>query len=437
MQYADHSHSDAISFGEYGLLPHARKLLRAGQTVELGERAFELLLALLESGGQVVSKDALMQQAWPGRTVGENALQAQVTALRRALGPDRALIVTVSGSGYQFAAPVCHVAPKLDVAAASPALPQRTHPLVGREDDLETLATMLRRERLVTVVGAGGIGKTQLAVELARRMAPEISDRVALITLSEVESVDAARAALAGVSDELRLLVLDGCERWLDLAAQAVESALRQRHALRVLATSREALRAEGESTCKLGSLSLSANPADAAAPALQMFLTNFAASGGQCTDDAAFTRAANTICQGLDGIPLAIEMAAVQAAGVGIDWVAANTDSALAWLNRGRRTAPPRLRSMRACLDWSFSTLSPPDRWALKRASEFSEAFSLEQACVLLAQDEITGTDVLDRLSSLVGKSLVERVDSAAPWRYRVFQLTRAHVQQMQWARA
>ena len=437
MQYADDSQSDAISFGEYRLLPHTRMLLHTGQRVDLGDRAFDVLLALVESGGQVVNKDELMQRAWPGRTVGENALQAQITALRRAFGPDRALIVTVSGRGYQFATPEHFVADKWVVAAPPPALPQCTHSLVGREGELEVLAAMLRRERLVTVLGGGGIGKTQLALELARRIAPEVSGRVMLIALSEVESVDAARAALAGVSDELRLLVLDGCERWLDLAAQAVESALRNSLALRVLATSREALRAEGESTCRLGSLALPANPADAAAPALQMFSAHFSASGGQSTDDAAFTRAANTICHGFDGIPLAIEMAAVHAAGVGIEWVAANTDSALAWLNRGLRTAPPRLRSMRASLDWSFSTLSPPDRWALKRASEFSAAFSLEQACALLAQDKIESIDVLDRLSSLVDKSLVERVDSAATLRYRVFQLTRAHALQMPWPQA
>jgi predicted ATPase/DNA-binding winged helix-turn-helix (wHTH) protein len=434
MQYADDSQGDAISFGEYRLLPHARKLLHAGQPVDLGERAFDLLLTLVESGGEVVSKDELMQRAWPGRTVGENALQAQITAVRRALGPDRALIVTVSGRGYQFAAPVRLVADKLVIGPPPPALPQRTHGLVGREGELETLAGVLRRERLVTVLGAGGIGKTQLALELARRIAPEVSGRVMLIALSEVESVAAARAALAGVSDELRLLVLDGCERWLDLAAQAVESALRNRRALRVLATSREALRAEGESTCRLGSLALPANPAEAAAPALQMFLAHFAASGGQRTDDAAFARAASAICCATDGIPLAIEMAAAHAAGMGIEWVAANADSALAWLNRGLRTAPPRLRSIRASLDWSFSTLSPPDRWALKRASEFSDAFSLEQACTLLAQDKIASIDVLDRLSSLVDKSLVERVGSTAAPGYRVFQLTRAHARQMPW---
>jgi predicted ATPase/DNA-binding winged helix-turn-helix (wHTH) protein len=437
MQYADDSQSDAISFGEYGLLPHTRKLLHAGRTVDLGERAFDLLLVLVKSGGQVVSKDELMLRAWPGRTVGENALQAQITALRRALGPDRALIVTVSGRGYQFAAPVRLVADKLVVGPPPPALPLRTHSLVGREGDLEAVAAMLRRARLVTVLGAGGIGKTQLALELARRMAPEISDRVMLISLSEAESVDAAQAALAGVSEELRLLVLDGCERWLDLAAQAVESALRNSRTLRVLATSREALRAEGESTFRLGSLALPAHPADTAAPALLMFLAHFAASGGQSTDDAAFTRAAITICHGLDGVPLAIELAAVHAAGIGIDWVAANADSALAWLNRGLRTAPPRLRSVRASLDWSFATLSPPDRWALKRISEFNGAFSLEQACTQLVRDKVTDIDVLDRLSSLVDKSLVERVDSAATLRYRVLQLTRAHAGQMPWPRA
>jgi predicted ATPase len=252
--------------------------------------------------------------------------------------------------------------------------------------------------------------------------------------LSEVESVDAAKAALAGVGHELQLLVLDGCERWLDLAAQAVESALRNSRTLRVLATSREALRAEGESTCRLGSLALPADPADATAPALQMFLAHFAASGGQTTDDVAFTRAANTICHGFDGIPLAIEMAAVHAAGVGVDWVAANTASALDWLNRGLRTAPPRLQSMRASLDRSFATLSPADRWALKRASEFNGAFNLEQARTLLAQDQITGVDVHDRLSSLVDKSLLERVGSPAPQGYLLFQLTRAHARQMPW---
>jgi predicted ATPase/DNA-binding winged helix-turn-helix (wHTH) protein len=445
MEHSDDNHSDAMSFGAYRLLPRLRHLLRSGQPVDLGDRAYELLLALVASGGQVVSKDELMQRAWPGHTVGENALQAQITALRRALGPDRTLIVTVSGRGYQFVAPVRSAPHMLRRDSPLPALPQRMHSLVGRDAELELLTAMLRRERLVTVLGAGGIGKTQLALELARRMAAEFSDRIMLIVLSEVTSAAEARAALSGVGDELGLLVLDGCESWIDLAAQEVESALRGRPSLRVLATSREALRAEGECTYRLGALALPADPADSAdatesaeaglaPPALQVFLQHYAASGGEGSNDTAFVRAASAICCATDGIPLAIEMAAAHAAGMGIEWVAANADSALAWLNRGLRTAPPRLRSMRASLDWSFSTLSPPDRWALKRASEFSDAFSLEQACTLLAQDKIAGIDVLDRLSSLVDKSLVERVGSTAAPGYRVFQLTRAHARQMPW---
>lgn len=449
---------NVVSFGNYRLLLRQRLLLRAGVAVEVGDRAFDVLLALLESAGRTVSKSELILKAWAGSEVGENALQAQIAALRRAFGPDRGLIVTVSGRGYQFAGEL-----RLGSLARGPlprraTLPEPTLEMVGRERELEQLAGLFGTQRLVTIVGFGGVGKSLLGCELARLLKPEFAGGLQWLDLAAIRSPQAARAAVAETTGETdrsglraapaflpavgapaRLLFLDGCERWIGLAAELTDATLRLNPAARVLATSREPLRVEGESTYRLSPLDLpGADMCEAAAvskaPAVRMFLARLAASGGSVAPGEAGVRAAGAICVALDGIPLAIEMAAVRAAGVGVDWVAAHLAQPMAWLTQGSRTAPERQRSMQATLDWSFEALSAPERWALKRVSELSEPFNLDAACRLLAPDGIDAADALDRLSSLVGKSLVERLESGGTVGYKLFRITRGCAQAMAW---
>jgi predicted ATPase len=369
--------------------------------------------------------------------------------------------VTVSGRGYQFAgalrsgpqAPQPHPFPTT--------VPELTLELIGRERELDKLTALVRMHRLVTIVGFGGVGKTQLGCELARLLISEFAGGVQWVDLAAIESAQAARKAVLAITGEVeprggldapelaltvespaRLLVLDGCERWIGLAAELAESTLRLNRATRVVTTSREPLRVEGESTYRLGPLELPAGDlrdvdAVSRTPAVRMFLARLAASGGAAPAGTTGLRAASVICLALDGIPLAIEMAAVRAVGVGVDWVVAHLDQPMAWLTHGSRTAPKRQHSMQAALEWSFEALSASERWVLKRVSEFSEPFSLVDACKLLEPDGINAADTLDRLSNLVAKCLVERLESSGTVSYKLFCITRSCTKAMPWLRA
>jgi predicted ATPase/DNA-binding winged helix-turn-helix (wHTH) protein len=450
-----------VSFGNYRLLVHQRLLLRAGVAIDVGDRAFDVLVALVQRAGQTISKRELILKAWSGGDVGENALQAQITALRRSFGLDRDLIVTVSGRGYQFAGGVSSDPPTRESYSLPATVPEPTLELVGRERELEQLVNLVGTHRLVTIFGPGGVGKSLLARELARVLISEFGGGVQWIDLSAIDSPQAARAAVFEVIGETdatslraarafssaveapaRLLFLDGCERWIGLAAELTDATLRLGRASRVLATSREPLRVEGESTYRLGPLELPdtefcSAEAVSKTPAVRLLLARLAASGGAVLSSDASVGAARAICLALDGLPLAIEMAAVRAAGVGFDWVVAHLDQPMPWLAHGSRTAPKRQRSMQASLDWSFEALSAPERWALKRVSEFREPFSLIDVCALLAPDGIDAADALDRLSSLVAKSLVDRLTSNGSVSYRLLWVTRCSVQAMPWPRA
>ena len=452
---------NVVLFGDYRLLVRQRQLLRADVAVEIGDRAFDVLVALVESAGKTISKNELILEAWSGTVVGENALQAQITALRRAFGADRRLIVTVSGRGYQFAGELRSSPPAREPHPYPTSLPERTLALVGREHEIDRLAGLVRTQRLVTIVGFGGVGKSVLGRELARLLIPEFAGGVAWIDLAASRSLHAARETIlevlgdTGAADVLaaatipsmidapsRLLVLDGCERWIDLAAELTDATLRLDIATRVLTTSREALHVEGESTYRLGPLTLPDNESrdgDAVSktPAVRLFLTRLAAAGGSEPSTEVGLNAASAICLALDGIPLAIEMAASRAAGVGVEWVVAHLDQRMGWLTNGSRTTPDRQRSMQASFDWSFESLLAPDRWALKQLSELNDTFTLEDACSLLQRDGIEVADALDRLGTLVGKSLVERLESGGKVSYRLFHMTRGCAQAMPWSRA
>jgi DNA-binding winged helix-turn-helix (wHTH) protein len=228
----------AIEFGRFTVLPHRRELLADGRPVELGGRAFDVLMVLIEASGSVVSKDALMDRVWPNRIVDENRLQGQISALRRALGAERDLIRTVAGRGYQFSgtirtaqATVGIPRPVSKPARAPTNLPEPVSPLIGRGAELDEILDLIGSHRLVTLTGLGGIGKTRLCYEVARRLLPQFPDGVwaaELALLSDPEFIPASVATAVGlepssgtaspepVANALRskrvLLVLDNCE---------------------------------------------------------------------------------------------------------------------------------------------------------------------------------------------------------------------------------
>ncbi|MGC2203052.1 MAG: winged helix-turn-helix domain-containing protein [Stellaceae bacterium] len=205
----------SVAFGRFRVLPHRRELLADGQPIKLGGRAFDVLMALIEAGGAVVSKDALMARVWPDRVVEENNLQAQISALRAAFGAERELIRTVSGRGYQFTGEI-RLLPAIPgkrasagAAAVEPAsalpptnLPELVSELIGRDDELDEILSLAAAHRLVTLTGPGGIGKTRLALAAARRLVPEFADGVWLAEFAPL--ADPTRSPSAGLARSCR-----------------------------------------------------------------------------------------------------------------------------------------------------------------------------------------------------------------------------------------
>ena len=473
-----HSASEAlagITFGRFLLLPHRRELLAEGRPIKLGGRAFDVLMALIEARGAVVSKHALMARVWPDRIVEENNLQWQISALRAAFGADRNLIRTVSGRGYQFTAEIDtpYDSPEADAGTAiadAPRdprearrdggipgelpptnLPEPISELVGRDDVLDEILSLASAHRLVTLTGAGGIGKTRLALAAARRLLPQFADGVWLAEFSPIADaglVPVAVAAAIGldlggdisaprVSQALAgralLLVLDTCEHVIGAAAALAEAALRAGRALHLLATSREPLRAEGEWVYPVPPLAVPAEDAEDADDLLRyggvrLFVERLRAAEPHFAPDRRSAAMIAAICRRLDGIPLAIELAAARAAVLGVEEVATHLDDRFRILTGGRRTALRRHQTLRATLDWSYELLSEPERVILRRLAVFAGVFRLEAASAVIASPEIAPAEVVDGIANLVAKSLVTLVAGGTVARYRLLDTMRAY---------
>ncbi|MEJ0066243.1 MAG: winged helix-turn-helix domain-containing protein [Caulobacteraceae bacterium] len=458
----------ALVFGRFRFVMHSRELTANGVPVPLGNRALELLSVLIEAGGELVTKDELLSRVWPTTTVEENNLQFQISSLRKALGEDRDAIKTVSGRGYRFVAEI-----KLESRSAGPRaidtglgeyastvvrlrpspiasnLPAPTSDIIGRDADVSTVATLVEANRLVTLVGAGGIGKTRLAIEIAHRLSSTFDDGVCIaelaplsdpgLVLSTVASAlglgDACASVerLAAALDSKRLLlVLDNCEHVIDAAAVLAEGLLHADGRLHVIATSREPLRAEGEWVYRVPPLDAPPEGADSLDEVLQysatkLFIERVRAADPASPLDARVAAAAALICRRLDGIPLAIELAASRATSLGVESLAARVNDRLSLLTEGRRTAPARHQTLRATLDWSYELLTEPERLLMRRLAVFGGDFTLDAVAGVL-DAEVAGGDVVKNLASLVAKSLVA-VDVGGPIsHYRLLETMRAY---------
>jgi len=452
-----------IEFGHFGIVPHRRELLADGQPIKLGERAFDMLMALIDARGEVVSKDALMARVWPGRIVAEKNLHTQISALRTALGVERELIHTVAGRGYQFIGEVrillASPAERAGAGAVEPEavgpptnLPESVSELIGRDDEFREILGLAAAHRLVTLTGAGGIGKTCLALAVARRLLSQFADGVwfaELAPLTDPGLVPVAVAATVGfelaagavsperVASALRgkqlLLVLDNCEHVIDAAAGMAEALLRANPAAHVIATSREPLRAEGEWVWPVPPLAVPAADADHEDDllrygAVRLFVERTQAARPNFTPDRRLAAMIAAICRRLDGIPLAIELAAARAAALDIEEVAARLDDRFRLLTGGRRTALPRHQTLRATLDWSYGLLPEPERVILRRLAVFAGAFRLEAASAVAASPEVAPAEVVEGLVNLVARSLVAAEVDGHVARYRLLDTTRAY---------
>jgi predicted ATPase/DNA-binding winged helix-turn-helix (wHTH) protein len=441
-----------LEFGRFKVVPHRRELLADGKPVALGGRAFDTLLALLDAAGSVVDTHALIRRVWPDRVVDENNLQAQISALRKALGADRELIRTVAGRGYQFTGEIRTAAGAPPTAPRSN-LPEPVSELIGRDACVREVVNLVTTQRLVTLTGAGGIGKTRLGLEVARQLLPRFADGVALAelgSLSDPQLVAMTVAAALGLAPVRRtvpvegvaaalggrhvLVLLDNCEHLIDAAAHMAEALLRAGPLVCVIATSREPLRTPTEYVYRVRPLDVpDEDNVDAddvlRHGAVKLFVARVqAAATPRYELGRRVTAAMAAICRHLDGIPLAIELAAARVAAFGVEGVASRLDDRFRLLTAGSRTGLARHQTLRATLDWSYELLSEPERVVLRRLSVMAGSFTLDAAAAIAASRELAGDVVVECLADLVAKSLVSvDLGGAVTW-YRLLETTRAY---------
>jgi predicted ATPase/DNA-binding winged helix-turn-helix (wHTH) protein len=451
-------------FGRFQLDPDRRKLLADGLPVHVGRRAFDVLNVLIDARGAIVTKDDLFRRVWRGTEAGENTLQFQISTLRKALGPDRDFIKTISGRGYRFIADIAtsaapEVAPPEPVHA--PVTPRRDPPppnnlvaspsdLIGREALLADLADLVAVHPVVTLVGAGGIGKTRLALELARGLLPRFAGGVWIAELGLLSDPDlvlptvAAAIGLAGgaaTSERLAaalaskplLVVLDNCQNVVDAAARLVEALPSTGSPSRVIATSREPLKVDGEWVYRVP-------PLDVPPPgpeldedvlrhsAVRLFVARAQAGGATCLPDPRAAAAMANLCRCLKGIPLAIELAAARVGEFGIDGVAVRLDERFSLLMHKRRIALTRHQTLRVTLNWSNASLPEPESAVMRRVAVFAGDFSSHAAAAVAASDDVAASEVARCLAALVTKSLVVAGAGREGTHYRLHDAIRAH---------
>ncbi|WP_394840528.1 helix-turn-helix transcriptional regulator [Pendulispora brunnea] len=443
------------AFGAFRFAPESRTLLLFDEPVRLGARGLDLLRILVERAGTVVATDELLTLVWPDVVVDETNLRVQVAALRRVLarGEQGVRSIETVLRGYRFTLPV---SPWVDESGETSSnehtlhnLPALLATVVGRADTIALLADSLAQQRLVTITGPGGVGKTTVAIALARQHLRLFSDGIRFVDFSSLSDPRLVAAELAsalgigGLSNEplpgllshLRkkhmLLVLDTCEHVVDAVADLVESLLSRLPTLRILATSREALRATGEWAHRLPSLphpthtdGLSAAAA-LAYPAVDLFVQRARAIFDRFELHDADAAIVGDICQQLDGMPLAIEFAAARVGELGLREISARLGDRFDVLTRGRRKALPRHQTLAATLNWSYDLLAPEEQVMLRRLSVFRGPFTAD-AAVAVADSAWPRSATVTYLSNLFAKSLVTVDIGGETPLYRLLDTTR-----------
>jgi predicted ATPase/DNA-binding winged helix-turn-helix (wHTH) protein len=452
---------EVISFGPFRLYTAQRLIEREGVPLHLGGRALDILIVLVEQASEVVSKNDLMARVWPNATVDEGSLRVHVAALRKVLDDGEAgarYLTTLTGQGYCFVAPISRSsAPRsLEAASSKPGqahnLPTRLTRMVGRDQTVQEVSERLKTERFVTIVGPGGIGKTTVAVSVGYKLLTEFAGAVQFFDLGPlndphlipgtvasalglpVQSVDPIPGLIGFLRGKRMLLILDSCEHVIETAALLAERIFEEAPQVHILATSRESLRVEGEHVHRLSPLGSPPDDASLTAaqalgfPAVQLFVERAIASGRRFELNDADAPVVAEICRRLDGIALAIELAAGRADAYGIQETLVLLSDRFKLLWEGRRTALPRHQTLCATLDWSYDLLSKPERSILCRLSVFVGVVTLEAARAVAAGDDVDETEVVTVLVGLVAKSLISADTSAPATRYRLLDTTRAY---------
>lgn len=460
-----------VHYKTFDLQPQARRLLVRGRSVQIGARAFDLLVALIERDDRVVSKHELLDVVWPNLVVEENNLQVHIHALRKLLGPKA--ITTIPGRGYRFTAERSDAAnPPAEStgdgdgdgestwrrgAPGAPRgarmkegnLPAAIPELYGRDAVIGEIADLLKSRRLVTIAGSGGIGKTRLAQTVAHRLRDTFDHGVWMIELAAVLEPDRVPQAIArtlgitlanhrspvealasALHDQSLLLVLDNCEHLVEAIARLASDLLDDAPGVRIMATSQEILRIANEYVHRLGPLTV---PTDCGLEdaldygAVRLFVERVRALDAGFQLDHHNLPGVVAICERLGGIALAIELAAARVPMLGVHGIHDRLGERLRVLTGGARVSLRRHQTLRATLDWSHQLLNADEARVFRRLAVFSDGFIIEGAQQVGCDAEVDEWALLDILGALVDKSLV-LVDSGERPRYRMLETTRGY---------
>jgi predicted ATPase/DNA-binding winged helix-turn-helix (wHTH) protein len=448
-----------LRFSPFELSIGERVLRRDGQVLPLGGRALDILIYLADRPGEVIAKQELIDHVWPDVTVEEGSLRVHVAAIRKALGDGQfgnRYIANIKARGYSFVGTVVPLAGSMesrhDKFRHQGRLPVRPIMMIGRETVVGEVSDKLRDERFVTLLGPGGIGKTTIALAVGRVVAEAFGGKVHFVdleSLTDPQHVAGAVATSLGfalkskdpglelvdlVRSRKLLLILDSCEHVIEAVASLAEQLYQQTEEIHVLTTSRELLKVEGEHCYRVLPLDVPPDGSEQTAnavlryPAVQLFVRRVAARAGSfvLTDEEAPFVA--EMCRKLDGLPLAIELAAGQVAALGIKNTVARLVSRLELLRLSHRTAVPRHRTLKATLDWSYNLLSEAEKIVLRRIAPFVGHFTLEGARYVAGELGVGTGEIFDAIAGLVEKSLIAtRIDETQA-QYWLLDTTRAY---------
>jgi predicted ATPase/DNA-binding winged helix-turn-helix (wHTH) protein len=448
-----------LRFGPFELSIGERTLRRDGQVLPLGDRALDILVYLAARPGEVIAKQELIDHVWSDVIVDEGSLRVHVAAIRKALGDGQfgnRYITNIKGRGYSFVGTVVHLAGSTenrnDKFRHQGGLPVRRLMMIGRETVVREVGDKVRDERFVTLLGPGGIGKTTIALAVGRGAAEEFGGNVHLVDLESLtdprhvagavatslglalKSKDPGLELVGLVRSRRLLIILDSCEHVIEAVASLTEQLYQQTDEVHVLATSRELLKVEGEHCYRIRPLDYPpAGPEQTAKavlryPAAQLFVQRVAARAGSFTltdEEAPFVA---EMCRMLDGIPLAIELAAGQVAAFGIKNTVVRLVSRLELLRLSHRTAVLRHRTLKATLDWSYNLLSDDERIVLRRIAPFAGHFTLEGARYVAGELGVGTREIFDGIAGLVEKSLIAAQIDETQAQYRLLDTTRAY---------
>ena len=446
-----------FQFGAFSLHPAGRLLLENGEPIAIGARALDILILLVQHAGEFVPKDELFRSVWPDTIVEETSLRVHIAALRKAFGSSGArFIENAPGKGYKFAAEVActqvTTAANLSKVArgSRQEMPVRLTRMIGRTGAVETISSLLLTKRFVTITGEGGVGKTTLSLAVADTARDEYADGTVFVDLAVLthpaQLVSAfgralgltipmnapARSLGEAIKNQALLLVVDNCEHLVRDAATLVAELLGLCPSLRVLATSREALRAGGEQVHRLESLPCPPTESRLTAAealryeSIQLLVERVSAAvDGFELSDAEAEHAAE-LCRRLDGVPLAIELAAARVGFFGLHGLLMRLPDRLRILNAGHRTVMPRHQTLRSLYDWSYDLLDEDARLAFARLSVFPGFFSLDAALRMMPWSDRAKAVTI--FLDLVNKSLVAAELGTDTRRYRLLDTARVY---------